>query len=178
MIGVGAALAAAVLVVANARAVWLFTLCVNAARRLHDQVKLTALLNPFIMQTSMWWGNGCCQCLTYICLSFRFLPSFSLLFSSTFSSSLLLFLSTLLLFYLTSSSSPSPSSPSSAQMFAAILRAPVSWFDSNPSGRILNRFSKDQGLTDDQMPATAFDFLGIGLQTLGKWFMRGSIYEI
>ena len=32
---------------------------------------------------------------------------------------------------------------------AAVLRAPILFFDSNPLGRILNRFSKDMGFLDD-----------------------------
>ena len=34
------------------------------------------------------------------------------------------------------------------QMLQQLLRAPVSFFDSNPVGRILNRFSKDIGVLD------------------------------
>jgi ATP-binding cassette subfamily C (CFTR/MRP) protein 4 len=37
-------------------------------------------------------------------------------------------------------------------MFQQILRAPVRFFDVNPVGIILNRFSKDMGLVDNQMP--------------------------
>ena len=42
--------------------------------------------------------------------------------------------------------------------FARVLRAPVLFFDSNPSGRVLNRFSKDVGVMDDSLPWTLFDF--------------------
>ena len=38
------------------------------------------------------------------------------------------------------------------QMTKAVLKAPVLFFDTNPVGRILNRFSKDVGCIDDILP--------------------------
>ena len=40
------------------------------------------------------------------------------------------------------------------KMVVAILQAPVLFFDSNPVGRILNRFSKDIGCLDELLPKT------------------------
>ena len=40
------------------------------------------------------------------------------------------------------------------KMVVAILQAPVGFFDSNPVGRILNRFSKDVGCMDELLPKT------------------------
>ena len=40
------------------------------------------------------------------------------------------------------------------KMVLAILQAPVLFFDSNPVGRILNRFSKDIGCLDELLPKT------------------------
>ena len=38
------------------------------------------------------------------------------------------------------------------EMIKAVIKAPVLFFDTNPVGRILNRFSKDIGNMDDQLP--------------------------
>lgn len=53
------------------------------------------------------------------------------------------------------------------RMFASIVNAPVKFFDLNPSGRIMNRFTKDLGALDEYLPLTLFDTLDIGLQMVG-----------
>ena len=40
------------------------------------------------------------------------------------------------------------------KMVVAVLHAPVFFFDSNPVGRILNRFSRDIGCMDEVLPKT------------------------
>ena len=42
-------------------------------------------------------------------------------------------------------------------MISRILKAPVLFFDTNPAGRILNRFSKDIGIMDEILPLTLYD---------------------
>ncbi|XP_034741526.1 multidrug resistance-associated protein 4-like isoform X2 [Etheostoma cragini] len=52
-------------------------------------------------------------------------------------------------------------------MFDAILRTPVHFFNINPIGRILNRFSKDIGYLDSLLPWTFVDFIQVFLQVIG-----------
>ena len=46
-------------------------------------------------------------------------------------------------------------------MVEKILRVPSIFFNTNPSGIILNRFSKDMGLMDDLLPTTLSDVLWV-----------------
>ncbi len=43
-----------------------------------------------------------------------------------------------------------------------VLRAPLSFFHTNPTGRVLNRFSKDQGQVDDLLPFYGYSMLQVG----------------
>jgi len=42
-------------------------------------------------------------------------------------------------------------------MFSALIRTGMRFFDTNPSGRILNRFSKDIGTIDELLPKACLD---------------------
>jgi ATP-binding cassette subfamily C (CFTR/MRP) protein 4 len=53
------------------------------------------------------------------------------------------------------------------EMTKSVLRATIEFFDVNPSGRILNRFSSDVGSNDDTLPFTLFEFLSTSFMTLG-----------
>ena len=53
------------------------------------------------------------------------------------------------------------------RMFQSISRATMLFFNTNMSGRILNRFSKDMGATDELLPAAMIDCIQIGLTLLG-----------
>ncbi|KAK2856772.1 hypothetical protein Q5P01_005507 [Channa striata] len=61
------------------------------------------------------------------------------------------------------------------RMFNAILRTPVRFFDINPIGRVLNRFSKDIGQLDSNMPWTFVDFIQVFLQILGVIAVAASV---
>ncbi|XP_078379983.1 ATP-binding cassette sub-family C member 4-like [Oculina patagonica] len=51
-------------------------------------------------------------------------------------------------------------------MIDALIRAPIYFFDTNPIGRILNRFSSDTAYMDTLIPETFFDFLQLGLMVV------------
>ena len=55
-----------------------------------------------------------------------------------------------------------------SKMTRSVLSTKISFFDTRPLGLILNRFSADVGITDDQLVATIFDFMLCGLMTLGS----------
>ncbi|TPX36897.1 hypothetical protein SeMB42_g06983 [Synchytrium endobioticum] len=46
-------------------------------------------------------------------------------------------------------------------MLNKTLKAPTSFFQLNPHGRIMNRFAKDLGLSDEQLPQSAFIMAGV-----------------
>eukprot|EP00466_Bigelowiella_natans_P010971 jgi/Bigna1/81503/fgenesh1_pg.81_\ len=52
------------------------------------------------------------------------------------------------------------------EMFQSVVRLPARFFDVNPSGRVLNRFSKDVGFADDLMPWTFHDMVAIMLRVI------------
>ncbi|KAF5283719.1 hypothetical protein FQR65_LT13754 [Abscondita terminalis] len=52
-------------------------------------------------------------------------------------------------------------------MFRSIVKATMRFFNTNPSGRILNRFSKDIGLIDESLPFSVLNTLSICLLGIG-----------
>ncbi|XP_026805619.1 probable multidrug resistance-associated protein lethal(2)03659 isoform X1 [Rhopalosiphum maidis] len=60
-------------------------------------------------------------------------------------------------------------------MFNAIIRATIYFFNTNPSGRILNRFTYDIGAIDEVLLMPLLDFVSIALQLLGTLVVVGII---
>ncbi|XP_061402316.1 probable multidrug resistance-associated protein lethal(2)03659 [Musca vetustissima] len=52
-------------------------------------------------------------------------------------------------------------------MFVGVTRATMYFFNTNPSGRILNRFSKDMGQVDEILPQVMIDVIQIFLAMMG-----------
>nr|CAD7200060.1 unnamed protein product [Timema douglasi] len=52
-------------------------------------------------------------------------------------------------------------------MFSSILQGTMRFFDTNPSGRVLNRFSKDMGSVDEMLPKTLIEATQIFLVMAG-----------
>ncbi|KAK9696593.1 ABC transporter [Popillia japonica] len=52
-------------------------------------------------------------------------------------------------------------------IFSNVTDAVMRFFNKNPSGRILNRFSKDLGIIDEYIPLVLFDVIEVGLLLFG-----------
>lgn len=53
------------------------------------------------------------------------------------------------------------------KLFRSVMAAPISFFDFNPIGILLNRVSRDMGIVDDRLPQNAFDVFEIFTSSLG-----------
>ena len=62
------------------------------------------------------------------------------------------------------------------KMLEHVARAPILFFDSNPLGRIINRFSKDASLVDGTLPLQIIVCFGILWQCTMLIYMTVSVY--
>jgi ATP-binding cassette subfamily C (CFTR/MRP) protein 4 len=60
-------------------------------------------------------------------------------------------------------------------MLSAVIDAPMRLFDTQPMGRILNRFSKDLGFMDDLLPWAVVDFIQLFVDMLGAVIVACSV---
>jgi ATP-binding cassette subfamily C (CFTR/MRP) protein 4 len=58
---------------------------------------------------------------------------------------------------------------------AALIHASMDFFEANPSGRILNRFSKDMDVIDDHLPRTMLDSGQVLLTVTGAFVITCSV---
>ncbi|CAF4159510.1 unnamed protein product, partial [Rotaria sordida] len=61
------------------------------------------------------------------------------------------------------------------KMFRRLIRCPIAFFDINPVGRILNRFTKDVATMDDQLPVDIYEFLNCCFPALGTVVLVGML---
>lgn len=53
------------------------------------------------------------------------------------------------------------------RLFSSVIRSKIVFFDTTPIGNLLNRCSRDMGIVDDLLPASAFDAIEIVGNTVG-----------
>lgn len=61
------------------------------------------------------------------------------------------------------------------KMFEAVVHSPLAFFNANPSGRILNRFSKDMGAVDEVLPKAMLDAAQGVMQVSGALIVSLSV---
>lgn len=64
------------------------------------------------------------------------------------------------------------------QVFGALIRTGMRFFDTNPSGRILNRFSKDMGAIDELLPKAVLDAGQITMMMIGSLVVSCTVNPI
>lgn len=58
-----------------------------------------------------------------------------------------------------------------SKIFHGLLQAPMRFFDTNPTGRVLNRFSKDIGAIDETLPKVCLETTQVSILKLKQnWY--------
>jgi ATP-binding cassette subfamily C (CFTR/MRP) protein 1 len=60
-------------------------------------------------------------------------------------------------------------------MLGGVIRSPMSFFDTTPAGRVLNRFSKDQDTLDTSLPMNFNQMLSFGFMITGSFITIGAV---
>lgn len=60
-------------------------------------------------------------------------------------------------------------------MFESISRSPMCFFHANPSGRVLNRFSKDMGAVDELLPQAMLDCFQVMKLYLSRYLFKNKV---
>jgi len=60
-------------------------------------------------------------------------------------------------------------------MLGGVIRSPMSFFDTTPAGRVLNRFSKDQDTLDTSLPMNFNQMLSFGFMVAGSFITIGAV---
>jgi len=123
--------------------------------------------NVFFVLLLMCLGQACLVFTDYYLLNWLSSPSSSDRSVSVYA---LLAVLTVTLSFLRSSlffrSTLRASSTLHAKMLRSVLNTSMSWFNSNPPGRILNRFSGDQANLDEQLSVVSYDTLQVAFLSL------------
>ncbi|DAA23777.1 TPA: ATP-binding cassette, sub-family C, member 4-like, partial [Bos taurus] len=138
----------------------IFLILVNIAAQVAYVLQDWWLLNWANVQSGLYFGTYVEEATDVMFVLNWFLGVYSGLIVSTF---LFGITRSLLLFYVLANSSQTLHN----KMLESILRAPVLFFNRNPIGRILNRFSKDIGHMDDLLPQIFQDFIQTFLLVIG-----------